>query len=64
MTELIPSGIILPGDKPLLVTEEIEGLYVVENTYDRDYGYFNEAGSLIAKSEPIVEVGIAREIAR
>ena len=36
----IPSGILLPGDRPLTLKEIAPGMYIVENTYERDLGYF------------------------
>jgi hypothetical protein len=40
---VVPSGIVLPGDEPLPVREVVSGLYVVEQTYERDLGYFSES---------------------
>ena len=38
--DFFPSGIVLPGDKPLTLKEVIPGLFVVENAYQKDLGYF------------------------
>jgi hypothetical protein len=34
------SGIVLPGERPLTLREVAEGLYVADNAYEYDAGYF------------------------
>ena len=36
----IPSGILLPADRPLPMKEIAPGMYIILNAYERDLGYF------------------------
>ncbi len=60
---VVPSGIVLPGDEPLVVKEVIKGLYVVVNAYQRDAGFFGQSplypkeppeSAVEASSEPVM----------
>lgn len=46
----LPSGIVLPGEKPLTLHEVAAGLYVVDNAYEYDAGFFGES-PLYSKEE-------------
>jgi hypothetical protein len=35
--------LVLPGDRPLPIREVVSGLYVVEQTHERDLGFFSES---------------------
>ncbi len=37
----LPSGIVLPGDAPLVLQQAADGLYIAVNCYVRDAGYFS-----------------------
>lgn len=47
----LPSGIVLPGEKPLTLHEVVAGLYVVDNAYEYDAGFFGQS-PLYSKEEP------------
>ena len=38
-----PSGIVLPSDRPLILREIGNGLFVVVNAYECDAGYFGQS---------------------
>lgn len=38
-----PSGIVLPGDKPLILRAVGNGMFVAVNAYEFDAGYFGES---------------------
>jgi hypothetical protein len=54
---IVPSGIVLPGDHPLPVREVASGLYIVEQTHERDLGFFSESPLFAKESATTEEVG-------
>ena len=47
----LPSGLRLSAGQPLPAHEVAPGLYVVENAYERDLGYFSESPLFARKPE-------------
>jgi hypothetical protein len=37
-----PSGIVLPGDKPLTLRAVANGMFIATNAYEFDAGYFGQ----------------------
>jgi hypothetical protein len=58
----VSSGIILPGSEPLPLKEVQRGLFLAENAYACDYGYFSRS-PLYGKEAPVAEQDAEMETA-
>lgn len=48
------SGIVLPGENPLTLRQDVKGLFVAIDAYQRDVGYFGQS-PLYPREQPASE---------